>query len=353
MIKMNKKELVKLLNSEGKNQKDLFEKARAIANKKVSKKIYFRSLIEFSNICKNDCFYCGIRKSNTNVNRYFMTEDEVLKSADWSYKAGFRSIVLQSGEQCSKKFIDYVCSVTSKIKQKYPDVGITLCVGEQTKNTYEKFYDAGAHRYLLRIESSCPEHYKKLHPKSMSHAERKKCLSYLKEIGFQTGTGVLIGTPYQSLENLADDLLFFKEIDVDMVGMGPYVYHKDTPFGKEFAELDLDEEKKKRLNLGLNMIATLRLLMPDINIASTTALQALDASYGRSLGISAGANVVMPLITPEKYREYYKLYDEKPFIDESSETILENIKKEVKSLGLEPRISEWGDSLHYYNRGGK
>jgi len=353
MIKMNKKELVKLLNSEGNKQKNLFEKARDITNNSVSKKIYFRSLIEFSNICKNDCFYCGIRKSNTNVKRYLMTEDEVLESADWSYKAGFRSMVLQSGEQKNKNFVDYVCSVTSKIKNKYPDVGITLCVGEQTKKNYQRFFDAGAHRYLLRIESSCPEHYKKLHPKSMSHDKRKKCLSCLKEIGFQTGTGVLIGTPYQSLENLADDLLFFKEIDIDMVGMGPYVFHKDTPFAKDFPELNSSEQNKYRLDLGLNMIASLRLLMPKINIASTTALQALDTSYGRSLGISAGANVVMPLITPEKYREYYKLYDEKPFIDESSETILENIKKEVKSLGLEPRISEWGDSLHYYNRGGK
>jgi biotin synthase len=325
-------ELLEQLNAKGEEQKSLHKKAAEIRDKTVKNKVYFRGLIEFSNICDNDCGYCGISKSK-DVKRYKMTKQEILDSAKFCNDVNYGSIVLQSGERQDYKFIDFVEDVVKQIKEKFPKLGITLCVGEQTKEIFQRFFDAGAHRYLLRIETSDKKHYERLHPANMSFDTRKQCLKDLKDIGFQVGTGVMINSPFQTIENLAKDLLFFKEIDVDMVGMGPYL-RKDV-------NADLD--------LSLNMIAALRILMPNINIASTTALQVLNP-IGRELGLKAGANIIMPITTPTKYRNQYLLYDDKPCINETSEECLGCITQRIKSTGLTPAFGEWGDSLNYANR---
>lgn len=335
--------IVELLESKGKKQEKLHKNAALIRDKIVSKNVYFRGIIEFSNFCKNDCFYCGIRKSNNHVKRYSITKKEIIDCVNFCNNANYGSIVLQSGEIRTKQFIDFVEDVVFEIKKRYPKIGITLCVGEQDKETYERFFKAGAHRYLLRIESSDQEHYERLHPKDMSFTNRKKCLQNLKDIGYQVGTGVMIGSPFQKIENLAKDLLFFKEIDIDMVGMGPYVPCSDAPIDNS------DFNLEKNLNLSLNMIAVLRLMMPDINIASTTALQALNP-LGRELGLKAGANVIMPIVTPTKYRKDYQLYKDKPCIEESSEDCKNCIIKRIESTGMIPCFGEWGDSKHFFKR---
>lgn len=341
-ICISKEELIENLEAKGLKQKDLHAKAVNIRDEYLSKNVYFRGLIEFSNICNNDCFYCGIRKSNHHVKRYLMSKDEILEAVEFCNKADYGSIVLQSGERRDKKFVNFVIEVVEEIKKRFPKAGITLCIGELNKKVYQKFFDAGAHRYLLRIETSNKRHYEKLHPREMSFEARKKCLKNLKDIGFQVGTGIMVGSPFQRVENLADDLLFFKEIDVDMVGMGPFISH-------QYAPLKVDGNNKRNFNLSLNMIACLRILMPDINIAATTALQALHPE-GREYGLNAGANVIMPLVTPKRYREYYQLYNNKPCIEESSSECLNCITQRIKSVGLIPKFGEWGDSLHYFRR---
>ncbi len=335
--------IVKLLKAKGKDQQELHKKATLVRDKVVSRNVYFRGIIEFSNICQNDCLYCGIRKSNKQLKRYSMSKKEIMDSVKFCNKVKYGSIVLQSGELRTKKFTDFVVDIVSSIKQRFPKIGITLCVGEQSKRAYERFFEAGAHRYLLRIETSDEKHYGKLHPENMSFKKRKKCLEYLKEIGYQVGTGVMIGSPFQTIENLANDLLFFKEIDIDMVGMGPFIPSERAPLNNS------GNDAEKNLNLGLNMIATLRLLMPDINIASTTALQAIN-TIGRELGLKAGANIIMPIVTPTKYRKDYQLYRNKPCIDESLEDCLNCVTNRIKSVGLKPAFGKWGDSKHFFKR---
>ena len=334
--------IIKLLESKGKSQEELHKRASFIRDKNISKNVYFRGIIEFSNICGNDCFYCGIRKSNDNIKRYSMTKKEIMGCVEFCNNANYGSVVLQSGELKSKEFIDFVEKTIIEIK-KNPNIGVTLCVGEQNKKTYKRFFEAGAHRYLLRIETSDKEHYEKLHPKQMSYDNRRKCLKNLKDIGYQVGTGVMIGSPLQKIENLAKDLLFFKEIDIDMVGMGPYI-----PSSKSMID-GFEFNSERNLNLGLNMIAVLRLMMPDINIATTTALQAINP-IGRELGLKAGANVIMPIVTPTKYRENYQLYKDKPCIEESSKDCMFCVTKRIKSTGLNPAFGDWGDSKHFLKK---
>tara|TARA_Y100000310_G_C20686709_1_gene819471 strand:- start:1599 stop:2654 length:1056 start_codon:yes stop_codon:yes gene_type:complete len=342
-INISKEGLIKSLEAKGTDQEELHKKAAEVRDKNLSKNVYFRGIIEFSNVCQNDCLYCGIRKSNKKLKRYSMTKQEILDSVEFCNKANYGSIVLQSGESQTKQFTDFVTDIIKTIKKKYPNIGITLCVGEQKKEIYKKFFEAGAHRYLLRIETSNEEHYNKLHPKDMSFKNRRQCLIDLKDIGFQVGTGVMIGSPFQTIENLAEDLLFFKENDIDMVGMGPYIPCDETPLKNP------NHNPEKNLNLGLNMIATLRLMMPDINIASTTALQALNP-IGRELGLKAGANVIMPIVTPTKYRENYQLYQDKPCINESSEDCMHCITRRIRSVNLNPAFGGWGDSKHFFKR---
>ncbi|MBU0756561.1 MAG: [FeFe] hydrogenase H-cluster radical SAM maturase HydE [Nanoarchaeota archaeon] len=342
-ISISREEIIKLLKCREKEQQGLFHKAAQIRNENVTKNVYFRGLIEFSNRCCNDCLYCGIRRSNNKLLHYTMTKNEILDAVDFSSRAGYASVVLQSGEIRTKEFISFVEDVVKKIKTKYPDMAITLCVGEQDKETYTKFFNAGAERYLLRIETSNKVLYKKLHPSEMSFENRKQCLVDLKVISYQVGTGVMIGLPGQTIVDLADDILFIEKMGIDMVGMGPYIPHKDTPLG------DYAVDKEDNMQTGLNMISVLRIVMPQINIAATTALQALDP-LGREKGLSAGANVIMPNVTPQKYRESYQLYDGKPCVNEKSEDCLNCISGRIRSVGLNPAYNEIGTSLFYKQR---
>ncbi|MFH1049357.1 MAG: [FeFe] hydrogenase H-cluster radical SAM maturase HydE [bacterium] len=344
-------DIYNLLSAESENDVKLIQKnAYNTMKEHCGEKVYLRGLIEFSNVCINDCYYCGIRKSNRNLNRYTLSKVEILESAKWCAAKGFGSIVLQSGERNDEKFIEFVAGIVEEIKEKTKSekisdgLGITLCIGEQNYNSYKKLFEAGAHRYLLRIETSNEKLFYSLHPEQQNFKRRLECLQMLKEIGYQTGTGVMIGLPNQTIEHLAEDILFFKKMDIDMIGMGPYLVHRDTPL----AHLKDEYQKLADRNylLSLKMIAVTRLFLKDVNIAATTALQAMKP-YGREEGLSFGANVFMPLITPAKYRKDYMLYDGKPCIDDLAEECIECSFARINSIGREIGYDEWGDSKHF------
>lgn len=342
-------DLVVLLGSEGKEREVLFNKARELKESVVGKKVYFRGLIEFSNVCSKDCLYCGIRKSNKKVVRYNAADEEILQACRFAWENRFGSVVLQSGELESKAFVKRVDNLLKKIKQlSNNELGITLSCGEQSPETYRRWFESGAHRYLLRIEASNRELYHKIHPETPKHSfeRRVEALHFLREIGYQVGTGVMIGLPFQTLEDLANDLLFFKKIDIDMCGMGPYIEHEHTPL---YAFRQLLQPKQERFNLALNMIAALRLLMPDINIAAATALQAIDPA-GREKALTVGANVIMPNLTPCEYRKEYLLYEDKPCLDEDAELCRNCLEARIELAGSEIGYSEWGDSKHFFRR---
>lgn len=352
--KLTKDEILFLLSIESPNDIVVLKlKAYDTLRRYCGEKVHLRGLIEFSNHCVNDCYYCGIRKTNTNLKRYSMTKNEILECAVICANKGFGSIVLQSGERCDKYFIEFIEDIIDSIKKitvsdKLPNgLGITLSIGEQTYESYQRFYIAGAHRYLLRIESSNEKLFTSLHNKSQDFKKRVECLYMLKEIGYQVGTGVMIGLPNQTIEHLADDIIFFKEMDIDMIGMGPYLVHKDTPM----SHLKKDYQKLKDNNylLALKMIAVTRLYLKDVNIASTTALQAIKP-LGREAGLSFGANVFMPQVTPVKYRKDYQLYDGKPCIDESSEMCAQCSEFRIRNLNREIAYNDWGDSKHFTNK---
>lgn len=348
---LTREDLVYLMGIEDQEELELlYKKAYEIKEKNVGKKVYYRGLIEFSNICVKDCSYCGIRKSNKTTEHFMMTKEEILESARWIYENNYGSLVLQAGERQDKDFIDFVEDVIRDIKIiSNGELGITLSIGEQTKETYERWYTAGAHRYLLRIESSNEKIYESLHPEDVSHdfKTRIKCLEYLKEVGYQVGTGVMIGLPNQTEEDLVDDILFYKKNDIDMIGMGPYIIHDETPMGKEFKDSVLPREK--RVELGLKMIALTRIYLKDVNIAATTALQGLDP-LGREKGLKAGANILMPVTTAAEHRAKYQLYNDKPCIDDTAEQCKKCLAGRVGTVGDEIAYGEWGDSPHYHNR---
>ncbi len=345
----SKNDLIAMLQAVGENRTSLFDAAALCKEKVVGKKVFFRGLVEFSNICSKDCFYCGIRKSNANVVRYDATDEEVLFACKFAWENRFGSVVLQSGELSSPAFVNRIDFLLKEIKKlSNGELGITLSCGEQSRETYERWFESGAHRYLLRIESSNRELYAKIHPDNEIHSYEKRIqsLQYLKECGYQVGTGVMIGLPFQTIENLVDDLLFLKEIDVDMVGMGPYIEHEDTPL-YEFRHLL--KTKQERFDLALKMVATLRLLMPDINIAAATALQAIDP-VGREKALKVGANVIMPNLTPCNYRKEYQLYEDKPCLDEDADLCRNCLEARIEMAGSEIGYNEWGDSLHFSAR---
>ena len=299
--------------------------------------VHLRGLIELSNICEKDCYYCGIRKSNSNVHRYSISDDEVLEAIQYAYDKSYGSVALQSGEIQSNAFTEKITRILQKTtKLSNGKLGVTLSCGEQTVETFRQWFEAGANRYLLRIETSNRELYKKLHPNDDIHRfeRRLEALEMLKKTGYQTGTGVMIGLPFQTVENLADDLLFMKQFDIDMCGMGPYIEHHETPL---YAYKDGLMPLKERFNLSLKMIAILRILMPDINIAATTALQTIEQN-GRERAIQIGANVLMPNITPGKYRDNYFLYENKPVSGQSKEDDLKNLEKSLGSHQSSNRI---------------
>ncbi|MDR0577509.1 MAG: [FeFe] hydrogenase H-cluster radical SAM maturase HydE [Candidatus Accumulibacter sp.] len=310
-----------------------------------------RGLIEFSNRCALDCHYCGIRRGNRSLVRYTLTQDDVVACARWCAGQGYGSLVLQSGERRDAAFARRVEAMIRAIgaatrSDAQPDgLGITLCVGEQTKETYARWFAAGARRYLLRIETASPGLFAALHPAEQRFETRAACLETLREIGYQVGTGVMIGLPGQSVEHLIDDLLFFRDMDVDMLGMGPYLPHAQAvlPGAPAIASA------RERLRLGLRMIAAARLLLRDVNIAATTALQAL-ADDGREQGLRFGANVVMPQVTPPRVRPMYTLYDGKPCLDESAGQCAECLEARIASVGRRILKNQWGDSPHFTKR---
>jgi biotin synthase len=339
-------DLVALLSAVGDERQKLFLRAQSVKLKTIGNKVYFRGLVEFSNICAKDCLYCGIRKSNDKVVRYKATDEEILEACRFAWLNRFGSVVLQSGELSSPAFANRVDLLLRKIKQlSNGELGITLSCGEQSFETYRQWRESGAHRYLLRIESSNPELYRKIHPENDFHSfdRRFQALKDLKTAGYQVGTGVMIGLPFQTTEDLANDLLFLKQIDVDMVGMGPYIEHEDTPLYEFMNRL---KTKQERFDLALKMIATLRLLMPDINIAAATALQAIDPA-GREKALTIGANILMPNLTPCDYRKEYQLYEDKPCLDEDAELCRNCLEARIELAGCEIGYGEWGDSKHF------
>ena len=348
----SKKNIIRLLKSEGEDRTLLFKKSADVKEKFIGNKVWFRGLIEFSNVCGKDCLYCGIRKGNKNLERYSLSDDEILAAARFAYDNRYGSIALQSGELESQFVTNRIESLLHKIKElSKGELGVTLSVGEQEPEVYKKWYEAGAHRYLLRVESTNQELYNKIHPNDSKHNfnRRLECLKSLQDIGYQTGTGVMIGLPFQTMDDLAGDLLFMKEFNIDMCGMGPYIEHADTPL-IEHAENLLP--LKERFDLTLKMIAIIRIMMRDINIVAATALQTIDP-IGREKAVKIGANILMPNITPGKYRDSYKLYDNKPCTDDSAEDCQSCLEARVSLADAEVIYGEWGDSKHYNGRRSK
>ncbi|MEA1887192.1 MAG: [FeFe] hydrogenase H-cluster radical SAM maturase HydE [Bacteroidota bacterium] len=347
--KFGTEELVSLLKAKGTDRSDLFNESARIKQEYVGKKVYFRGLIEISNICDKNCYYCGIRRDNKEVKRYNLSDKEILDTAVRAYKNNYGSIVLQSGELSNSHFTGRITRLLKEIKKlSGGKLGITISLGEQTEEVYREWFEAGAHRYLLRIEASNPELYAKLHPADNLHNyhQRMECLSILQKLGYQTGTGVMIGLPFQTYEDLAGDLLFMKNFDIDMVGMGSYIEHSNTPLIQYKSEL---LPLEKRFDLSLKMIAVLRILMNDINIAASTALQAIDP-LGREKAVKIGANVIMPNITPGQYRDSYNLYENKPLTINSDEDCKAYLESRLKIVDAEPAYDEWGDPKHYFER---
>ena len=344
----NKQDLITMLNADEEDQIMLFKKSREVTDSLIGNKVHLRGLIEYSNVCIKDCLYCGIRKSNKNAERYTLSDEDVLQSAMYALEHNYGSIAIQAGERTDKLFISKITHLLKEIKKlSNGKVGITLSLGEQTLDTYKEWFNAGAHRYLLRIETSNRELYSKIHPNNGLHNfdKRLEVLQNIRKADFQLGTGVMIGLPHQTIENLADDLLFLKALDVDMVGMGPYIEHFETPL---IESQYLLKTRQERLDLTFKMIASLRILMKDINIVAATALQAID-KMGREKAIRYGANILMPNITPGNFRNNYKLYQDKPCTDENAEDCNSCIDARMSRIGSQIGYNEWGDSRHFTN----
>jgi len=306
----------------------LFEKARQVRILYYGHDVYMRGLIEFTNYCRNDCYYCGIRKSNCNAERYRLTKEQILECCDVGYELGFRTFVLQGGED--GYYTDKILAdIVSSIKAKYPDCAITLSLGEKSYESYKLLYEAGADRYLLRHETANAQHYSKLHPPVMSLKNRKQCLYNLKEIGYQVGCGFMVGSPFQTTECLVDDLMFIKELQPHMVGIGPFIPHKDTPFaGKPAGTLELT----------LFLLGIIRLMLPYVLLPATTALGTIHPK-GRELGILAGANVVMPNLSPKEVRSKYLLYDNKICTGDEAAECRMCLTHRIESIGYKLVVS--------------
>ncbi|MBP3793738.1 MAG: [FeFe] hydrogenase H-cluster radical SAM maturase HydE [Ruminococcus sp.] len=311
------------------------QKAAKTAVSVFGKSIYIRGIVEFSNVCKNDCLYCGIRRSNTKCERYRLSKDQILDCCHAGYEYGFRTFVLQSGED--KSFTtDRLCDIVSAIKKAHSDCAVTLSVGELEHEDYKRLFDAGADRYLLRHETADEKHYGKLHPGEMSWQHRMKCLEDLKEIGFQTGCGMMVGSPFQTSGNLADDLLFLERFKPEMIGMGPFIPHKDTPFW---------DRPAGSYELTLFLISLCRLMLPDCLIPATTALGTIRPD-GREKGVLAGANVIMPNLSPIDVRKKYLLYDGKICTGDESAQCRACLERRMESIGYKVEITR-GDHKSY------
>jgi len=326
-------------------------RALEVMRAQVGDAVFYRGIIELSNVCACDCNYCGIRASNAKVERFTLSETEVMDGAAWCADAGYGSLVLQAGERGDRSFRDFIAHLVRRIRAESvrPELpqglGITLSLGEQPLETYQLWHAAGAHRYLLRIETTDPGLFARIHPEAQTLAARRQALADLATAGFLVGTGVMIGIPGQTLEMLADDILFFRDHPIDMIGMGPWLAHDDTPMGSWVQPLAPAEH----LQLSLNMIAAVRLACPDLNIAATTALQAM-VPDGRERGLSHGANVTMPNLTPVHARGNYKLYEGKPCMDEAREECRGCLMGRVESVGRTVALNQWGDPPAFARR---
>lgn len=314
----DKEELIRLLSDE-ENQDALFQKADEVRRRNVGDEVHLRGLIEFSNICRNNCLYCGIRRDNADVCRYRMSEDELAETARQAVALGFKTIVLQSGEDMYYTAAR-MCRIIEAIKKL--DVAVTLSLGERTYAEYKAFRLAGADRYLMRIETTDKELYHRLDP-GMSWQRRYECLLAIKELGYELGSGIMVGLPGQSLASIAGDLLFLRDLQIDMAGIGPFIPHPKTPLAKE---------KGGTLNLALRTMAAMRLLLPDINIPATTAMESLHPN-GRIKALCAGANVIMPNVTGGEYRKFYELYPGKAGADETPLYAYSAVEKKILALG--------------------
>lgn len=323
--KLTREDWINILSSRSaEGLKYLQSEAREIANKSYGNKVFIRGLIEISNYCKNDCYYCGINRSNLNVSRYRLNKEEILSCCDNGYSLGFRTFVMQGGEDPYLSD-EVLCDIVRDIHEKYPDCAITLSVGERSYESYKKLYEAGAERYLLRHETACDEHYRKLHPDNQKLSNRIQCLNSLKDIGYQVGAGFMVGSPYQTVETLAEDMMFISEFKPHMVGIGPFIPHHDTVF---------KDEPAGDVELTLYLIGLIRLLLPNANIPATTALGTI-SDDGRQQGILSGANVIMPNLSPKEVREKYELYNNKLSTGVESAEGLDLLKEKIQEIGYE------------------
>ena len=325
---LTKEEIVELLAL--RDARTLFDTADRVRKKNVGDEVYLRGLVEFSNYCKNDCFYCGIRRSNTKADRYRLTPEQIVEMAKCAQAYGYKTLVLQSGED-GHFSADKMADIIRQIKAL--GLVLTLSIGEKTREEYALYRQAGADRYLLRIETTDKALYEKLDPQ-MSWDNRVRCLHDLKELGYEVGSGSLVGLPEQTLESLADDLLFFKNLPVDMAGIGPFIPHPDTPLA--------NADKTGHFELSLKMMAVMRLLLPDINIPATTAMETLHPN-GRLIALRSGANVVMPNVTAGDFRRKYALYPGKICVGEHPEQCAACIKGKIESIG---RKVEYSTGFH-------
>ena len=319
---LNKDEALQLIKQGAQHKNLLFALAQQAAQKSFGRQIFVRGLIEFTNYCKNDCYYCGIRRSNKNAARYRLTQEEILECCRAGYGLGFRTFVLQGGEDYFYSDED-IAAIVRAIKAQHPDCAVTLSIGERSRKTYALWKQTGADRYLLRHETADFAHYAKLHPAELSAKNRQNCLYTLKELGYQAGAGFMVGSPYQTAENLADDLMFLQKLRPQMIGIGPFIPHHDTPF---------KDEPAGSVELTLVLLAVLRLLFPHVLLPATMALGTL-ATGGRLLGIKAGANVIMPNLSPQNVRGKYLLYDNKLHTGAEAAEALNELQREVASIG--------------------
>lgn len=306
----------------------LFEKARAVRERYYGKDVYIRGLIEFTSYCKNNCLYCGLRCGNRNAQRYRLTKEEILDCCDSGYALGFRTFVLQGGEDpyfTDERMLDII----SAVKTRYPDCALTLSIGEKSRESYQAFFDAGADRYHLRHETANDEHYALLHPAEMSPRNRKRCLRDLKDIGYQVGCGFMVGSPGQTAAHLAEDLLFIRELRPQMVGIGPFISQHDTPFA---------DKPGGTLELTLFLLGLLRLTLPYVLLPATTALGTIHP-LGREKGILAGANVVMPNLSPVSVRKKYLLYDNKICTGDEAAECRNCLQQRMKAIGYQVVVS--------------
>lgn len=346
---LNHSEIVEMLSSKGEAYQQLLDRALSTKLEYLDNKVHLRGLIEYSSVCTKNCLYCGLRSHNSRASRYTMTDEEVLSCAQQAMDLHYGSVAIQCGERTDRAFTDSITRLVRAIKElSHGTLGITLSCGEQSHEVYQQWFEAGAHRFLLRIESSNRELYYKIHPTDDKHSfeRRLRCIESLKQIGYQTGSGVMIGLPFQTIHHLADDLLFFQSSELDMVGMGPFIPHPDTPLWQYRNDIPSVED---RVGLTLRMIAVLRLLMPEINMVSATANRTLMPN-GRTLAIKAGANVIMPNLSPSDYRSSYTIYPNKQCADETYSRCASDLDIQMSSIGHEVLYDEWGDSKAFLKK---